>query len=164
VGDTLGSFDGAPAYVKANIGKARIYGYELSLEATPSEALKINSSLSYTRGEDTKNNTNLGQIVPIKGWLSANYLFKEIGTLHAGCEIVDDKTNRAKNEITTKGYVLFNAGFTAASIEGFGARFKLSAGVQNIFDRAYVNFLSTMRGNLNNEPGRNFYLSATIAF
>jgi outer membrane receptor protein involved in Fe transport len=163
VGDTLGSFDGAPAYLKANIGKARIYGYELSLEVAPIDAFKIYSSLSYTRGEDTKNNANLGQIVPMKGSLEAKYLVKEAGTLRIDCEIVGDKTNLAKNETSTSGYALLNAGFTTTSIEGFGARFKLSAGVQNIFDRAYVNFLSTLRGNLNNEPGRNYFLSATIA-
>jgi outer membrane receptor protein involved in Fe transport len=162
VGDTLGSFDGAPAYLKANIGKARIYGYELSLELTPIDVFKIHSSLSYTRGEDTKNNTNLGQIVPIKGSLAANYLVKEVGTLRIGCEIVDDKTNLAKSETSTSGYALLNASFTTTSIKGFGERFKLSAGIQNIFDRAYVNFLSTLRGNLNNEPGRNYFLSATI--
>ena len=163
VGDTLGSFDGAPAYVKANIGKARIYGYELSLEVVPIDAFKIHSSLSYTRGEDIKNNANLGQIVPIKGSLAANYIVKEVGTLRVDCEIIGDKINLAKSETSTGGYVLLNAGFTTTSIEGFDVRFKLSAGVQNIFDRAYVNFLSTLRGNLNNEPGRNYFLSATIA-
>ncbi len=163
VGDTLGSFDGTPAYVKANIGKARIYGYELSLEVTPFDAFKIQSSLSYTRGEDAKNKTNLGQIAPMKGSFAANYLIQKIGTLCSECEIVDDKTNRAKNELSTGGYSLLNVGFTTVSLEKFGTHFKLSAGIQNIFDRAYINFLSTLRGNLNNEPGRNYYLTATIS-
>jgi outer membrane receptor protein involved in Fe transport len=87
---------------------------------------------------------------------------KEIGTLRIDCELVDNKTNLAKSETSTSGYALLNAGFTTTSIVGFGARFQLSGGIQNIFDRAYVNFLSTLRGNLNNEPGRNFFLSATI--
>jgi outer membrane receptor protein involved in Fe transport len=163
VGDTLGSFDGAPAYLKANIGKARIYGYELSLEVAPIDAFKIHSSLSNTRGEDTKNNVNLGQIVPMKGSLEAKYLVKEIGTLRIDCELVNNKTNLAKSETSTSGYELLNAGFTTTSLKGLGVRFKLSAGVQNIFNRAYVNFLSTLRGNLNNEPGRNYFLSATVA-
>jgi outer membrane receptor protein involved in Fe transport len=163
VGDTLGSFDGAPAYLKANIGKARIYGYELSLEVAPIDAFKIHSSLSYTRGEDTKNNANLGQIVPMKGSLEAKYLVKEIGTLRMDCELVDNKTNLAKSETSTSSYALLNAGFTTTSIEEFGARITLSTGIQNIFNRAYVNFLSTLRGNFNNEPGRNYFLSATIA-
>ena len=162
VGDTLGTFDGAPAYVKANIGNARIYGYELSLEVAPIDEFKIKSSLSYTRGEDTKNNANLGQIVPMKGNLAAEYLVKEVGTLRIDCALVDKKTNPAKSETSTSGYTLLNVGFTTTSIKGFGARFKLSAGIQNVFNRAYVNFLSTLRGNLNNEPGRNYFLSATI--
>jgi outer membrane receptor protein involved in Fe transport len=162
VGDTLGSFDGAPAYIKANIGKARIYGYELSLEIAPVDAFKILSSLSYTRGEDTKSHANLGQIVPLKGSLAANYLVKEVGTVRVDCEIIGDKTNPAKSETSTGGYALFNAGFTTTSFEGLGTRIKLSAGIQNIFDRAYMNFLSTLRGNMNNEPGRNYFFSATI--
>ena len=161
VGDTLGIFENAPAYVKVNIGEARIYGYELSLDGELFDALKIRSSLSYTRGEDTKYNSNLGQIVPLQGNLAADYLIQKIGNVHADCEIVDDKTQLAKNEISLGGYALFNVGLSTTSLEAFGTNFKLSAGIQNIFDRAYVNFLSTLRGNLNNEPGRNIYISVS---
>ncbi|MGD0037486.1 MAG: TonB-dependent receptor [Bacteroidota bacterium] len=161
VGDTLGTFENSPAYVKANIGAARIYGYELSLDIEPCIALKIHSSLSYTRGEDTKNKSNLGQIMPLQGNLAADYLIQKVGNIHTDCEIVDDKTNLAKNEISLGGYTLFNVGFSTASLKGLGICFKLSAGIQNIFDRAYVNFLSTLRGNLNNEPGRNIYISVS---
>jgi outer membrane receptor protein involved in Fe transport len=161
VGDTLGIFENSPAYVKANIGEARIYGYELSLDIEPLIALKIHSSLSYTRGEDTKNKSNLGQIVPLQGNLAADYLIQKVGNIHTDCEIVDDKTNLAKNEIAIGGYALFNVGFSTASLKGLGICFKLSAGIQNIFNRAYVNFLSTLRGNLNNEPGRNIYISVS---
>jgi len=90
------------------------------------------------------------------------YLLRAIGTLHADCEIVDDKTNLAKNELSTGGYALFNAGLTTASFEKFGAHVQFSAGIQNILNRVYVNFLSTLRGNLNNEPGRNIFFSATV--
>ena len=161
VGDTLGTFENAPAYVKANIGEARIYGYELSLDGEPLDALKIRSSLSYIRGEDTKDISNLGQIVPLQGNLAAEYLIQKVGNVHADCEIVDDKTQLAKSESSLGGYALFNAGFSTTSLEAFGTNFKLSAGIQNIFDRAYVNFLSTLRGNLNNEPGRNIYISVS---
>jgi outer membrane receptor protein involved in Fe transport len=161
VGDTLGIFENAPAYVKANIGEARIYGYELSLDGEPLDALTIRSSLSYTRGEDTKTNSNLGQIVPLRGNLAADYLIQKIGNIHADCEIVDDKTQLAKSELSLGGYALFNAGLSTTSLEVFGTYFKLSAGIQNIFDRAYVNFLSTLRGNLNNEPGRNISISVS---
>jgi len=161
VGDTLGRFEGSPAYLKANIDDARIYGYELSLDIDPLDELKIRSSLSYTRGEDTKTDVNLGQIAPMQGTLGADYMVQKIGTMHADCEIVDNKTNLAANETSTGGYVLYNAGFTTASLEGFGMDFKLSAGIQNICNRAYVNFLSTLRGNMNDEPGRNIYLSVS---
>jgi outer membrane receptor protein involved in Fe transport len=161
VGDTLGIFENAPAYVKTNIGEARIYGYELSLDGEPLNALTIRSSLSYIRGEDTKHNSNLGQIVPLQGNLAADYMIQKIGNVHADCEIVDDKTQLAKSEISLGGYALFNVGLTTTSLEAFGTNFKLSAGIQNIFDRAYVNFLSTLRGNLNNEPGRNISISVS---
>jgi outer membrane receptor protein involved in Fe transport len=162
VGDTLGTFEGgSPAYLKANINDARIYGYELSLDAEPSDILKIRSWLSYTRGEDTKKSANLGQIAPIQFNIAADYLVQKIGTVNAECEIVGEKTNPAAGETSTGSYVLTNAGFTTASIEGFGLRFKLSAGIQNIFNRAYVNFLSTLRGNMNNEPGRNIFVSVS---
>ena len=161
VGDTLGTFENAPAYVKANIGEARIYGYELSLDVKALDALKIRSSLSSVRAEDTKHNSNLGQIVPLQGNLAADYLIQKIGNIHADCEIVDNKTQLAKSEKSVGGYALFHVGVSTTSLEVFGASFTLSAGVQNLFNRAYVNFLSTLRGNLNNEPGRNVYLSVS---
>jgi outer membrane receptor protein involved in Fe transport len=88
-------------------------------------------------------------------------MIQKIGNVHADCEIVDDKTQLAKSEISLGGYALFNVGLTTTSLEAFGTNFKLSAGIQNIFDRAYVNFLSTLRGNLNNEPGRNISISVS---
>jgi outer membrane receptor protein involved in Fe transport len=161
VAEVPGTFDGDSAEVKTNIGNARIYGYEISVDVEPSDELKIRSSLSYTRGEDTKTDANLRQIAPMQGSFGADYQIQKIGIIHADCEFVDDKTNPAAGETATRGYALYNGGFTTASFEGFGMDFKLSAGIQNIFNRAYVNFLSTLRGNMNDEPGRNIYLSVS---
>jgi outer membrane receptor protein involved in Fe transport len=97
----------------------------------------------------------------MQGSFGADYQIQKIGIIHADCEFVDDKTNPAAGETATRGYALYNGGFTTASFEGFGMDFKLSAGIQNIFNRAYVNFLSTLRGNMNDEPGRNIYLSVS---
>jgi outer membrane receptor protein involved in Fe transport len=164
VGDTLGTQSGTYAYWKANIGEARIYGYEVSLTMEPLNSLKLRATLDYVRGEDTKNHTNLLYIVPLHGGFNADYLVTSIGTIHLGVDAYADKTNPGTNELSTGGYATVDAGFVSAPLPIGGAYANVSLGAQNIFDRSYTNFLSTLRGNYNYEPGRNFYLVASYHF
>ena len=39
-----------------------------------------------------------------------------------------------------------------------------SVGIENLFDKEYRNHLSTNRGSITTEPGRNFFLRANLAF
>ncbi|MFO7828788.1 MAG: hypothetical protein R6V23_09230, partial [Bacteroidales bacterium] len=44
------------------------------------------------------------------------------------------------------------------------AKIKLFGGIENIGDRAYRNHLSTNRGAIDIEPGRNFYIKIKVLF
>jgi hemoglobin/transferrin/lactoferrin receptor protein len=164
VGDTLGTFEGTPARLKANIGEARIYGYEVSLTVEPVSSLKVRTTLDYVRGEDTKNHANLLGIIPLHGGLNADYLIASIGTVHLGVDAFADKTNPGNNEISTGGYATVDAGFVSVPLPIGNTYANVSLGAQNIYDRSYTNFLSTLRGNYNYEPGRNLYLVASYHF
>ncbi len=171
VGDTLGTQNGTYAYWKANIGEARIYGYEVSLTMEPVASLKVRAMLDYVRGEDTKNHVNLVGIVPLHGGITADYMVPFIGTIHVGVDSYSDKTNiytdnknPANNEIATAGYATVDVGFVSVPLPIGSTYANVSFGVQNIFNRSYTNFLSTLRGNYNYEPGRNLYLAASYHF
>jgi outer membrane receptor protein involved in Fe transport len=45
-----------------------------------------------------------------------------------------------------------------------GAAVRFRVGVDNVFDRAYRLHLSTLRGVVKLEPGRNWFAAATASF
>jgi outer membrane receptor protein involved in Fe transport len=146
----------------ANIGEARMYGYELSFEADASSHIIFESTLSYVRGEDTKDHSNLPQISPLRGTFSADYIFDKYGTVNAQLEGVTGQDFAAAGETQTAGYVLIDAGYKSVPIPLGATSMTLDCGVQNVLNRAYMNFLSTARGEIKYEPGRNVFATASI--
>ena len=162
VAEVPGTFEGAPAYVKTNIGTARMYGYELSAALVVVSNLSVTSGLAFVRGEDLKSHSSLPQIQPLSGSVELNYFVARIGTLSARMESTADKNFLAAGEMRDGGYSIFSAKFTSSPID-FG-KMVLSAGARNIFNRAYMNFLSTSRGLIRLEPGRDIFASASVNF
>lgn len=162
VSEVLGTFEGSPAYVKTNIGQAGMYGYELSLEVVASSHLVLGSSVSYVRGEDTKNHTNLSQIPPFNGSISANYIIDRVGTVNAKLEGNAAQDFLGSGDTRTAGYMLVDAGYKSVPIPLVGTFLTIDCGAQNLLDRAYMNFLSTARGEIKYEPGRNIFITASI--
>lgn len=162
VSETLGTFQGNPAYVKVNIGKARIYGYEMSFHGTIAEKCLLDAGLSYVRGEDTRNHVNLPQIPPLSGIVALSHVLNSLGTFSEEVKIVADKKQVSINEAQLPGYYVVNLRFVSKPIVFKSKRIVINSGVENLFNRAYVNFLSTMRGIVLSEPGRNFYTTLSI--
>ena len=69
----------------------------------------------------------------------------------------------AFGEKSTPGYVLFDAYVSSMPINLNIAKVKLSAGVENIFNKQYRNHLATNKGQILSEPGRNFFVRTSIA-
>jgi len=70
----------------------------------------------------------------------------------------------AFGEITTAGYVLFDLCLSSMAIDLNIINCKFFAGIENIFDKDYRNHLSTNRGLILSEPGRNFFVRANFTF
>lgn len=68
------------------------------------------------------------------------------------------------DESATPGYVVLDADLVPVPVSIAGTSLALRAGVRNIFDRDYRLHLSTLRGIVRSEPGRNLIVSATITF
>ncbi len=161
VAEVSGTYEGRSALVKTNIGEARLYGYDLSFMYNFYKSFVAYGNLSYVRGEDTKNNVNLPQISPLNGSLGLKlsllkYLYADVNSV-----VSESQNNTASGEITTAGYALLNAGLYSVPFilnKSGNLRLTVFAGAENIFNKDYRNFLSTVRGNVTTEPGRNFYL------
>lgn len=164
VAEVPGTFQGRPAFVKANIGRARLYGFELSLEQRLSSHLVLSTSLSHVRGEDTEHHVELPQVAPLSGRAELGGDAGRLGTLRATFTASHAQEHSAPGEARTSGWTSWNTAWASTPVRVAGIACRARAGVDNLFDRAYRQHLSTLRGLVKLEPGRNVYVSLNAAF
>jgi len=159
----------------ANID-ATIYGAELSGAFYPTDTLSVDYGMAYLKGkkEDlpgTHTDKNLADIPPLKGNIALSYTY--LNDSYARVEFVaadrwdDFDSDSGEQEIA--GYGVMNLKVS----HDFTEAFNLTAGVDNVFDKAYaltntyndLTLLSTgTEVMLLNEPGRYVYFNATYKF
>ena len=153
-----GIFEERLAQIKTNIGEARLYGFDLLVNYNFYKDWLIYSTASYVKGNDLSEDTDLPQIPPLNGTLGLKmFLVKDIET-ELSSTIYVAQNDIAVSEIATPGYAVFNFSVNLKNIEFAPARLQIFAGVENIFDKSYRSHLSTTRGGITIEPGRNFYI------
>lgn len=159
---------------------ATTYGGELGGSRRLAQHWQVESSLAYTRGRNETDDTALAQVAPLEARVGVNWKgtrWSAGGLLRA----VDDQhrydLNRGsivgKDLGAAPGYAVFslNAGWKPAK------NAQLSAGIDNLFDRRYAEFISRSGSNgmggpipgyaqttRVNEPGRTFWLKASLSF
>lgn len=151
-------------FSKYNIRRAKIYGYECTAQWYAFPFLRIGSSFSYTRGEDFSHRTNLPQIPPLRGAIDIHYRLPSYGTVTVECESIASQNYiaaRTAGEVRTGGYTLFHLRFASVQFPLASTVCTFHAGIQNLFDKAYRNHLSTLR-LLKLEPGRNIWFSLSV--
>jgi outer membrane receptor protein involved in Fe transport len=158
-----GTFEGRPATINTNIGESRLYGYEFSGEIEITAWSVLKTSLAYVRGQDIRNHANLPQIAPLNGQVEWSSYFRQVGTTRISCSGTASQQNPASGEINTSGYAVVDINFLSVPWNIGRFSITLHSGIQNLLNKAYQNHLSTLRGLVKEEPGRNYFLSATIA-
>jgi iron complex outermembrane receptor protein len=144
---------------------AVMYGGEASASVAIPSDLYLTAGISYTRGKNVTEDTNLPEIPPLKGRVGLRYdnntYFGEIEGLFAASQT---KVDTVLQEEETSGWGIANlkAGYTYKGLKFF-------AGVRNIFDETYDEHLSYSRdpfasGVKINEPGRTFYATLQYTF
>lgn len=150
-------------YQKANVGKARLYGFDMGMEYKIIDKVTGFASASFVRGEDTETKGNLPQIPPLNGRIGIKSSLINFISLEFASTLFAEQNKIAAGEKATPGYVLFDFYISSQPIDFNVMKLKLSAGVENIFDKQYRNHLSTNRGQILSEPGRNFFIRTNIA-
>ena len=153
-----GIFEGRNAYIKTNIGRARMYGFDFHTDYNFYSSFIFYTSVSYVKGDDITSNGDLPEIPPLNG--SLGFKFNLFENLSADLSMISFAAQNkvATGEIKTPGYTYFNVNINASHLKLSAVNFNVSVGIENIFNRAYRNHLSTTRGFLTYEPGRNFYI------
>lgn len=151
-------------FIKSNVGEARLYGFDLSLEYNFYSDFVAYSSLAYVRGEDTGNNLDLPEIPPFNGRLGLRTKLTDLINADIATSFFAEQNRVAQGEEATPGYVTFDFYLNTEPINLSLADLELFAGIENITDKAYRNHLSTNRGLIRLEPGRNFFVKAKLSW
>jgi len=124
---------------------ARIHGAEAGVEFRPVDAVKLASTLAWAWGENSDANTPLPQMPPLELRLSASYEAQDwnVGLL---ARMVASQDRVAIGQGNVVGRDLSpSPGFATLAINGsrkLGQHFRVSAGIDNLFDRAYSEHLN----------------------
>jgi len=146
---------------------ASIWGGELGSQISLPYDLFLKGSLSYSQGKNKDADTPLSEMPPLRGSLALRYdnslWFMELAENMARRQ---DRVDPGLSEQETAGWATTDvkAGLNYKALS-------LIAGVDNLFDKQYYNYLSYLRdpfasgvGNKVPENGRNIYLTLGYKF
>ena len=156
--------DTIPALINSNVDRALLFGFDLVSNYNIYDGFTIIASASYVRGKDTKNNTNLPLIPPFSGRLGLKYTKPGWFGTEIYANLVSNQFKIASGENATTGYVSYDLNMYSNPFKWGFASITFFGGIENITNRAYINHLSTNRGIIKYEAGRNFYLRIKLGF
>jgi len=157
-----GTYQGKPALVKINSGKARLYGFDLSAEYFPDKNIALYCVAGYVRGRDTENNSDLPQMPPLNGMAGVKYSFCKLIKAEFSSVVFAAQNKIAAGEVSTPGYAYYNFYISSFPVKYGRCGLIINAGIENIFNRAYRNHLATNRGLVTIEPGRNVFIKLQL--
>jgi hemoglobin/transferrin/lactoferrin receptor protein len=163
-GPSEGIVDTLPALVNANVSKAMLYGADIKLQYKATKNMALFGSGAYVRGKDVEAETNLPQIPPLSGRFGIRYNIIKIGNIEASIFGASKQDKIAEGETQTDGYYRIDMAASSRRINLGLMQLQLFAGIDNLTNASYTNHLSTNRGAISIEPGRNFYLRASLSF
>jgi outer membrane receptor protein involved in Fe transport len=164
VTEVPGTYDGRNALIKTNIGEARIYGFDFRTDYNFWKDFIFYTTISYVKGDDLTTDGNLPEIPAPNGNIGFKFILFEYMNADIYSTIFAPQNDVAEGEITTPGYSIFNLLLNSTSIKFSSMSFRIYSGVENIFDKAYRNHLSTTRGSITIEPGRNIFFKLAVEF
>lgn len=153
--------------VLQNAGRALLYGFDFDISYEFIRGLKLFASGDWTIGREISNNwSSLPNIPPLNGRVGLSY--DNPGILGASFECVAAGARKegqiADGERSTQAWYRLDLAIHS-KIFSFGrCALQLFAGMNNITNQTYTNFLATNRGNIIYEPGRNFFIRANFTF
>lgn len=156
--------DTLPALVNTNLSKALLYGLDFSLDYNVINHLVLSASGAYVRGKNTGSGDNLPRIPPLNGRLGLRYTLPRMGSAEISVTGASKQDKIAEGETATAGYYCLDLAIHSKKFKFGNAVLQLFTGIDNLTDNSYTNHLSTNRGSVSIEPGRNFFTRLSLAF
>lgn len=164
VSEIPGKFDGRDARIKTNIGEARLYGFDLRSEYNFYSDYVAYVNLAYVKGDDLTAKSDLPQIPPLNGMIGYKMGLFDLIQIDVNSTVFAEQNKVAAGELKTPGYAILNFYINTEPISFYNIKLRLFAGVENIFNKAYRDHLSSTRGLIKLEPGRNIFLKVGFDF
>jgi hemoglobin/transferrin/lactoferrin receptor protein len=163
-GGEAGTQDTLDALINSNVDRALLYGLDMSFDYHLMSDVVWHGTLSFVRGRDIRNDQNLPLIPPLNGQTGIKYHFRGVLTVDLSTRWAADQDQAAPGETHTPGYAIVNLNVFSSPVDLDLARLRLSGGVENIFNKAWQNHLSTNRGVIKTQPGRNVFVKMQLRF
>ncbi|MCX7610885.1 MAG: TonB-dependent receptor [Ignavibacterium sp.] len=164
VSELPGKFDGRDARIKTNIGEARLYGFDFRTEYNFYSDYVTYVNLAYVKGDDLTAKSDLPQIPPLNGMIGYKMGLFDIVQIDINSTLFAEQNKVAAGELKTPGYAIFNLYLNTNPFSLFNTKLRFFAGVENILDKAYRDHLSSTRGLIKLEPGRNIFVKVAVDF
>lgn len=155
VTETPGVYEDRAALLKTNIGSAELYGLDLGLTIRLYKSLSFFGNAAYVHGTDTYLDEPLPLIPPLNGRVGIRGAMSRFLEFECAARLVGTQERVAEWEMDTSGYSVFDFYLNSRSFKLGSLNSQIFLGIENIFDRAYRDHLSTNRGSITVEPGRN---------
>lgn len=160
---TYGNGTAVSAWINTNINQAWFVGSELDFSWLITEKLKFGAIASFVQAKDMETNEHLPLIPPFHGNTSLEYEINH--WLSAEAEMNwEYATMIEEGETEASKFAVLSAKLNTSRFKVGQSEFRIMAGVNNIFNTAYTEYLSTLRGVNRLEPGRNFTVKAFYYF
>lgn len=150
-----------------NASRAILYGFDFDISYKFARWFSVYAAGAWTIGMETSKEYQwLPLIPPANGHIGISYdnsriLGARVELTAAGARTANQI---AEGERPTDAYARLDLA-VHSRIFSFGrCNLQLLGGVENVTDAKYVNFLSTNRGNIVCEPGRNIYIRINFTF
>ncbi len=163
-GPSEGTTDTTAALINANVSKAFLYGADLGFQYNVYSGFVLFGSGAYVRGKNTEAGEDLPLIPPLNGRLGLRYTHPKMGAIQFALVGAAKQDKLGEGELETDGYSKFDITLSSHKINVGPSKAQFFAGVDNVTNRKYTNHLSTNRGAISVEPGRNFYLRLNLSF
>lgn len=150
-----------------NASKALLFGFDAEISYRVAYGLKIYASGAWTIGREISNEWAwLPLIPPLNGRAGVSYensgiLGADLSVSAAGARKIGQT---AAGERPTDAWCRLDFSIHSKIFSLGRCNLQLFGGIDNITNADYTNFLSTNRGNIICEPGRNFFLRANLSF
>lgn len=147
----------------ANVASAKIEGVEAAMDFVVGNNWLFNAALTFLRGEDRNSGEPLAGIAPFNTALGIRYedgrgWFAKLQQIYTAEQ---DRTPDGVDPVNSWSRVNFFCGY---SFRAGRTGHEIRAGIRNLLDETYRDYLSTWRGAPYNEPGRSLDVAWTVDF